>query len=83
MTDKDISQLAAEGRAIEEEGAELMWRNILADIVVEMLASGGTVTRDNLEAVLQSRIRADETDRLTRAAMQGALKGLDGRMPSL
>lgn len=83
MTKKDISQLAAETAKMWEEGAELMWRNALADIVIQMLERDGSVTRDSIKDELMHRIADNNTDRLTKATMQGALKGLDGRMPAL
>jgi len=73
----------AQPREMWEEGAEAMWRNIFADTVIEMLNRDESVTRDSLRERLIAMIADDATDRLTKASLQGALKGLDGKMPRL
>ena len=79
----DPESLAERAYRAAEEGAELMWRNVFADTVVALLNRDETVTRDSIRAELVARIASDATSRLDKAAMQGALKGLDGRMPPL
>ena len=72
-------------RALQEadEGAELMWRNVFADIVIEMLNEDETLTRDSIRDKLIARIASDGIGRFDKASLQGALKGLDGKMPAL
>jgi len=66
-----------------EQGAELMWRNILADTVVDMLNRDEHLTREALRDRLIAMLAEDERNRFDKASIQGALKGLDGRMPAL
>lgn len=66
-----------------EQGAELMWRNILADTVVDMLNRDEHLTREALRDRLITMLAEDERSRFDKASIQGALKGLDGRMPTL
>lgn len=66
-----------------EQGAELMWRNILADTVVDMLNRDEHLTREALRDRLIAMLAEDERSRFDKASIQGALKGLDGRMPAL
>lgn len=79
----EIERLSAQAHAMWEEGAEAMWRNIFADTVIEMLNRDEIVTRDSLRERLVGLIADDTTSRLDRASLQGALKGLDGKMPKL
>ena len=78
----EINRLLAQTREMWEQGAETMWRNEFADIVIDMLARGDTVTRETLERVIVTRLNAEDTPRLTRATLIGMLRALDGRPPS-
>lgn len=78
----EISRLLAESREMWAEGAEVMWRNELADIVIDMLARGDTVTRETLEGVIMTQLSAEETPRLKRATLIGTLRALNGEPPA-
>mgnify|MGYP001774438313 CR=1 FL=1 len=78
----EISRLLAETREMWAEGAEAMWRNEFADTVMDMLARGQTVNRASLEADIVTRINAEDTPRLKRATLIGALRALQGHPPA-
>ncbi len=82
MNDENkTSSLAGLARKIWEEGAEMMWRNVLADTVLEILAASGQVTRDNLRGALEAKADAPGCSGIERATLRGALNALDGRPP--
>lgn len=78
----EISRLLAETQEMWKEGAESMWRNELADLVMDMLARGDVVTRQTLEGVIVTQINAEDTPRLKRATLIGTLRALNGNPPA-
>ncbi|MEM9968464.1 MAG: hypothetical protein AAF755_10215 [Pseudomonadota bacterium] len=66
----------------DESGFEHMWRNVLAETLLELLETDGTVTRDTLKAELINRVADENRQRIERATYRGALKALDGNPPS-
>ncbi len=65
-----------------EQGAMTVWRNALAEAVMRLLETDGTVTRENLRRALEAERDASGHNRLYQATLQGALNALDGRPPS-
>ena len=70
-------------RALREmdEASETMWRNAIADTVLEMLERGVEVTKESLKAEIAARSIDDGKTRIDRAVHIGALKALDGNPP--
>lgn len=82
MSKKDeITDLAAQALEVWEQGAEMMWRNAIADTVLEILEAKGKVTRGRLRAALEAKSDAKGCTNLERATLRGALNALDGRPP--
>lgn len=83
MSEKDeMPDLVRKARMIETEGAETLWRNVIADTVMDLFESDGSVTKQSLRDELVKTMPDASTNRLLRAAYQGALKALDGNPPS-
>ena len=81
MSEKD-ENLAAQVQRETDEMGELVWRNVMAETVLELLERENSVTKDSLRKAFESRIVDDNLTRIQRATYQGALKALDGNPPS-
>lgn len=67
-----IEQFAAD----QEEMFQSMWPNILSETVIELLAEFPSITRQQLIDALEVRRDAEETTRLDKAKIRGALRAL-------
>lgn len=82
MNEDDKAKYAQDVLNIAEQGAETVWRNVLADTVLELFERDGTVSRTSLKDEVIERISDDSRNRIERATYKGALKALDGNPPS-
>lgn len=83
MTDDDLmAHIPADQRKIWEKGAELLWKHYLSDAVLALLARQGTVSKDDLESHFRKMCESDKVNFVDRAAMQGAIKALNGTPPA-
>lgn len=77
MTDPD-PRSAQEAHWTElERTAEIMWHEIFAATVLELLAENRSVTVPALREALERRMTETGIDRLTQAKCRGALRQLD------
>ena len=73
-------RILAKRDAILEQGGRDMWRTIIADTVMALLAADEPVTRDRLRQDIETQIGLVE-GRFEKAKRLGALNILNGRAP--
>lgn len=79
MSEDDAKSFADKAMEDFEEGMTVLWRNAIADTVLELLESDGTVTKKSLRDEIVARIADESRSRIEKATFRGALKALDGQ----
>lgn len=78
--DENGKIITAMRMAAQERGGRHMWRNIIADTVMQMLRAGELVTSDALRQTIEGHVVTSK-DRYISGQMLGALNVLNGRAP--
>ena len=69
-------RILARQKAALEKGAETMWHEMFAQLVIEMMNRNPTLSLAELRNALEDRLAEDATDRITKARCRGALDAL-------